>query len=166
MKKISLLMPVVIFFALLAAYSPMDIITGKWSGEQEIFADFKKGSYPSTYEEDYFLVELQINPDGTVNGKAGEAVFVDCRCEKNRSWFGKLLNIKTDYIIKGGYLSGKISSEDSKVKREFTIPFNIEDGTLKGSIMETFRWEYPNPLFPRLKLEKETGIDEMGEQKA
>jgi hypothetical protein len=45
------------------------------------------------------------------------------------------LNIKTDFIVSGGTLQGKVTPRDEGTDSRFTIPFNMVDGKLKGTIM-------------------------------
>ena len=148
--------PVILFFFLQSqnvyAWQPDSLITGKWQCKSEIFADFKKGEFPSNAPEDYFEISIIINKDCVVEGRIGNAKFVNCVVKKNRSWFGRLIKIRTDYIITHGYLDGKINSLDNETKRVFTIPFNIYENNLQGSFMVRKRWEYPSPMFPRMKM--------------
>jgi len=65
-----------------------------------------------------------------------------------------MLNIKTDYIIKGDYLHGKFCKENPLSKRNFTLPFNLVNGRLKGGLMLIYKWVYPYQMFPRVRLEK------------
>lgn len=119
-----------------------------------MFARFKKGKYPSGQKEDWIEINVMIRPDGKVDGKIGNAKFVSCRVRKNRGWLGRKLNMKSDFIVSGGALEGRVVPEDEETRRQFTIPFNIVDGKLKGGFMVLKKWEYPYPLFPRLNLEK------------
>lgn len=137
------------------AWNPPDTLVGTWSGKAEVFAPFKKCPYPSKAPEDWLGIQIQIHADGTVDGQIGEAHFVGCKVKSNRGWLGRQLNIKTDYIICDGALTGAIVSTDKEIKRYFTIPFNVVDGKLKGGVMVLKKWEYPFPLFPRLQLTKQ-----------
>jgi hypothetical protein len=135
-------------------WEPSPELTGKWQGKSEVFAAFKKGEYPSHVPADSILLVLKINPDGLVEGQVGEAKLVNCRIEKNRGWFGRMLHIKTDFIITDGKISGKIAAGDMETERSFTLPFNIVNGELTGSVMILRPWTYPEPMFPRVKLKK------------
>lgn len=138
------------------AWQPDSTLTGNWQCRSEIFADFKKGVYPSKEPEDIIELSITINTDGKVSGTIGNAHFVNCRINKNRTWLGRTLHMRTDYIITGGYLEGKINSLDPGPKRTFTIPFNLADNSLKGSFMMTKPWHYPYPMFPRLNMTRES----------
>ena len=113
-------------------WRPPDLLAGTWSGRVEVFAPFKKGEYPSTHPEDWIELRVQIRVDGRVDGQIGKAKLVGCQVRKNRGWLGRKLNIKTDYIICGGVLEGRVVPEDTETRRHFTIPFNIVDGKLNG----------------------------------
>jgi hypothetical protein len=129
-------------------------LVGAWTDSTEVFAEFKKGEYPSTYPEDWLRLDIQIFADGRLEGRVGQAILVGCRLKKNRGALGRMLNIRTDYIIRGGVLQGRLTPNDAEIKRSFTIPFNNVDGTLKGGLMVLKPWKYPYPLFPRLNLKR------------
>ena len=64
-----------------------------------------------------------------------------------------MLHLWTDYIISDGRLEGPVYKADREgAKRSFSIPFNLDGGTLKGGFMLLQPLEYPFPLFPRLQL--------------
>jgi hypothetical protein len=149
----------------LSDWSPPDALTGAWRGKAEVFADFKKGDSPSEHPEDWIAVRISIEADGTVQGRVGNARFSDCRIARNRGWLGRKLNIKTDYIIRGG-LKGRIVPDDTRQHRTFTIPFNLADGKLTGGFMVTEQFKYPWPLFPRLHLEREPDTPPASEEPA
>jgi hypothetical protein len=135
-------------------WRPPESVVGTWSGKSEVSAPFKKGQYPSQNPEDWFDIRVQIHEDGIADGQIGDVVFAGARIRKNRGWLGRMLHIKTDYMISGGVLEGKLVPEDSESRRAFTIPFDIEEGRLKGSFFVVGKLKYPDPLFPRLVLEK------------
>lgn len=147
------------FMALLAvmscsarSWTPPAEILGTWSGKSEVFAKFKKGESPSDHPDDWIEITVTIHRDGRVEGAVGDAKLENCKVASNRGWLGRKLNIKTDYIVRGGYLEGAIVLDDSTSRREFTIPFNIVDGTFAGGLMALKEKHYPWPLFPRLEL--------------
>lgn len=138
--------------SLLDNWTPQEPLVGKWTGKSEIYADFKKGQSPSEFPEDSINIEIKINEDGSVTGIIGDAEMENCRIKLNRNRFERLLGIKTDYIIDGGYLKNGINKDDMKTKRNISIPFDLKDGKISGSLFEVERWKYPDPLFPRLTL--------------
>jgi len=141
--------------SLLDKWRPQETLVGKWTGQAEIFSEFKKGESPSTFPEDWINIEITINEDGSVTGMVGDAKMENCSIKLNRNQFEKALGIKTDYIINGGDLVNGINEEDQSARRNISIPFDIKDGKISGSLFEVEKWKYPDPLFPRLTLIKE-----------
>lgn len=127
------------------SFPPPELI-GTWTGSVEIFGSFKVQPYPSKASEDHQRVTITISADGTIEGKVGDATFKNSSVQKNRGWIGKKLNLKTDYIISGGTLQGKVTPKDKGTNSKFTVPFNIEDGKLKGTIMLIPKFPLTRPL--------------------
>ncbi|NOZ62866.1 MAG: hypothetical protein GXO74_14485 [Calditrichaeota bacterium] len=122
-----------------------DSLVGTWQGRCKIYLPISK--IPKLANaKDTVNVKITIHKDGSVQGKVGDTEMMNCRFGKNRGWFGRWLNIKTDFIIKGGYLKGSLYKGDSVQVKTFTLPFNIIDGKMRGSVMRTFKWKYPFPL--------------------
>ena len=65
-----------------------------------------------------------INPDASVSGSIGDATLIDARIVYNRSWFGRLMHWRTDYLI-----VGRLSPGD-----RFTAPLMIGGTGLQGSL--------------------------------
>ncbi len=97
-------------------------------------------------------VDITIHPDHTVTGNIGQATLENCVLRSNRGAIGRKLNIKSDFIIADGSIEGKVSDLDDQNHRLFTLPFDLEDGELVGSIMIVAPWTYPKPLLSRLYL--------------
>lgn len=135
-------------------WNPPVSLTGKWAGQSEVFARFKKGQFPSRDPEDWIDIEIIIGADRSVSGRVGQAELVNCTVKQNRTWFERRINIKTDYIIIGNLKNG-IIQEDTATGRDISIPFNLSDKEIKGTIFEVESWKYPDPLFPRLVLTAE-----------
>jgi hypothetical protein len=129
---------------------PSPKLVGTWTGSTEVFGPFKVEPYPSKAPEDHQNVILTIKADGTVAGKIGNAEFKDASVKRNRGLIGRKLNIKTDYIVCGGTLQGKVTPRDEGTNSRFTIPFNLEGGTLRGTIMLLPKF----PLTRQLNLTK------------
>ncbi len=130
-----------------------DSILGNWTGKGNLHLPLAKKIPLSDVPEDNPQIDINISKDGTVTGHVGNAILRNCIITKNRGWFGRLLNIKTDFIIKEGYLEGKICPGDTVNQKQFTLPFNIHRGQLVGTIMQIHKWKYPDPLV-RVKLNK------------
>ena len=130
--------------------TPPPELVGTWSDSAEVFGPFKAEPYPSRHPDDTQEVIITIAPDGSVTGRAGNAVMHNARFMKNRGWLGRKLKIKTDYIVYGGTLQGKVTPRDRGTDSRFTMPFNIVNGKLSARIMLIPKF----PLTRRLMLEK------------
>ena len=137
---------------LYAAALPSEDLIGTWEGTSDIFRSEQE--HPRAAKEDWPTIRIDIMPDARITGYIGNAVLRDCRFYTKRGWLGRLLHIKTDYTIKGGSIVGAIAPEDTITHRNFTLPFNLEEGRIRGSVMVLERWKYPHPLVSRLRLEK------------
>jgi hypothetical protein len=47
-----------------------------------------------------------IGPDGSVSGTVGNAALTNGHLVVNRSWFGRLMNWRTDYVMRGNVVAG------------------------------------------------------------
>ena len=99
-------------------------------------------------------IDITIHADGTVTGTVGDAELVDCLLKQNRGELGRRLNIATDFIIMDGYLAGAIVPGDEVQDRQLTIPFNVVDDQLRGTLFWVKEWKYPFPLLPQIELVK------------
>jgi hypothetical protein len=127
------------------AFPPLELI-GTWTGCVEVFGPFKAEPYPSQHPDDIQKVVITFTADGSVEGKVGEAVFQNSSVRRNRGWIERKLNLKTDFIVSGGTLQGRVTPRDEGTNSGFTIPFNIVDGKLKGTIMLIGKFPLTGPL--------------------
>jgi hypothetical protein len=134
------------------AWTPPEALSGTWTGQSEVCASFKKVGSPSESAEDWIQIELVIGADKNVTGTIGDADLAGCVVKRNRTWFERLIGIKTDYVVTGSLENG-IVREDTAAVRDISIPFDVSEGKIKGSVFEVERWKYPDPLFPRLTLD-------------
>ena len=65
-----------------------------------------------------------INLDASVSGRIGDATLINGRIIYNRSWFGKLMNWRTDYLIVGNLPRGD----------RFTAPLTMTGVGLEGAL--------------------------------
>ena len=133
-----------------APFPPPELTGTWWQGEVQAVAE----SGVAQGEPRLVEVSITIAADGKVSGKVGTAVLQQCQLQANRGWLGRLLNLKTDYIVRGGYLEGPVWPGDVVTKRSFTIPFNLREGELVGTVMVLQSWRYPHPLTHQLHLKK------------
>jgi len=81
---------------------PPIVLAGNWSDENAAFT---------------------IAPDGAVSGEVLGQPLSNGRFIGNRSWFGRLMNWRTDYLIRG-----------SAGGRSVTAPMMFQDSELRGSV--------------------------------
>lgn len=132
----------------MSKWQPNEKIIGTWIGNAKINAGFK-------IIQDRIDIQITVYEDGTVTGTIGNAKLLGCKMSLNRNNFERFINVKTDYIISGGYLEGKIVPKDTLDYRDISMPFNIEAGTIKGSIFHVEKWKYPDPLFTHIEIKRE-----------
>ena len=103
----------------------LDSMTGVWCGSARIVVDW-------TVQKNLGL-RLTIDALGNVTGQVGEAQLASGRVKANRGPVGKMLNIKTDYIIVGG-LRGPIIAAEGVARSEVKIPVNWTGSEFRGSV--------------------------------
>jgi hypothetical protein len=125
---------------------------GNWIGRELATTRYvdEKGKY--CFVDDSLSVIINIQQDGKVSGSVGSLGFVDCRVEENRGWFGRMLHLGTDLRI-AGYLEGRMNTYDKDTLKEISIPFDVEEFRLSGSIFKTNNSDM-FPMVPLLKLVK------------
>lgn len=123
-------------------------LLGTWQGEATVRPPIRFEPAPEEEREPEVAVPLAItiHEDASVTGTVGDAQLVDCVLKLNRSELGRQLNMASDYIVMDGYLDGPILAGDEDARKNFTIPFNIVDGQMQGSIMWLKSGKYPLPL--------------------
>jgi len=95
------------------------------------------------------LAVLTIGPDGSVAGVIGGAELISGRLVPNRSWFGRLMNWRTDYVIRGT-LSRVVESYGGTAGDHFSAPVNFAAQELAGSLFLSHPGA-PKPLGLRLR---------------
>jgi len=130
---------------MLAKWQPDQSIVGTWvgSGETRKFGELEK-----------INVVISIDESGNVTGMVGEALLEECVIKLNRNEFERFINIKNDYIIKNGHIIGTIKVEDDIAYRDITIPFDIHDDTIGGTLFQVEGLTYPDPILLHLELKK------------
>ncbi len=126
-------------------------ISGKWSGQSAVSSQFSKSVQTAANAQETVNIEITINADKNVSGKIGDAELAGCTIKLNRTWFERLINVKTDYIITGSMKNGIVSADTAEL-RQISIPFSISNKELKGSVFEIEKWKYPDPLLSKLIL--------------
>ncbi len=142
---------------------PMDTIPkpllGTWHGDTTVRLPIVFVPEPDDDPSDDVVLPvaltITIHDDGTVTGTVGDAQLVDCVLKQNRGELGRQLKLATDYIIMDGYLRGPIVPEDETPEKNLTIPFNLVDGNLRGTLFWMKEGKYPLPLLPQIELVNE-----------
>jgi hypothetical protein len=88
-----------------------------------------------------------------VTGRLGGAELSDCVVELNRGWFGRMINIETDYVIRGRIIGAVVTGSDGGTNT-ISAPFNLVDGRIKGTVFAMHPFTYPYP-FLGLRLSRE-----------
>lgn len=128
-----------------------DDLQGTYNGRERVIIRYDRGGQ-YIYLDDYVMVSLMIDKSGEVIGMVGEAMFEGCSVKQNRGWVGRQLGIKTDFLVQG-MLKGNTFDKDTIHDKDISIPFNIENGELKGSLVMKFKGE-SIPIISILKLQK------------
>jgi hypothetical protein len=102
-----------------------DSMTGVWCGSARIVVNW-------TIQKN-LGVRLEIPPSGVVTGQVGDARLVAGRLETNRGPVGRMLNIKTDYIIVGK-LEGPIIASEGITRPGVKMPLNWTGSEFRGSV--------------------------------
>jgi hypothetical protein len=84
--------------------NPPSEYVGKSEGKAEIFVSWCK--------QDSLPYSFTVQPDGKVVGFVGDALLVNGIFEKNRSVIGKMLHIRTNYIIRAKLVGPIIEKEN------------------------------------------------------
>ena len=103
--------------------SPASEFAGAWRGFARAWVENQEVRLP---------VNLRIEVDGTVVGSIGQSELRG-RFHRNRSWLGRKLNFRTDYIIAGEAVDLPGASRRGG-EEKISMPMNFEDGYLKGSL--------------------------------
>lgn len=135
-----------------------DTLLGAWHGDSTVRLPIVFAPEPDDDPTDDMVlpvaIDITIHADGKVTGTVGAAALTDCVLKQNRGELGRWLKLATDYIVMDGYLAGPIVPEDETGEKAITIPFNLVDGRLRGSLFWGEAWKYPRPLLPQLELSK------------
>ena len=140
--------------ALVALSVPDSRLVGRWRGTDRYFGlSYEEGS-AAHGQAQYVEANLAISPDGTVEGRIGGAELSACRIEANRGWFGRILHIKTDFIIRGKMV-GRVSANSEIGTHTISIPLDLDRDQLDGSVFVirgAFSYPYP---FLKLRLARQ-----------
>lgn len=85
-------------------------------------------------------VVFLIRPDAAVTGKLGADLFADAHITRNRTWFGRLMHWRTDYLIQGS-VSGQ----------RFSVPLDLTGDSIKGAFFLSGK-----PVVYSLRMKKDS----------
>jgi len=74
-----------------------------------------------------------INPDASVSGRIGDATVINGRVVYDRSWFGRLMHWRTDYLIMGK-LSRVVRPSEGVAGDGFAAPLTMRGVGLEGAL--------------------------------
>lgn len=103
----------------------LDSMTGVWCGSARIVVNW-------TVQKN-LGVRLAIDPSGNVTGQVGDARLVAGRLRTNRGAIGRILRIKTDYIVVGG-LEGPIIAAEGIKRTGVTMPLSWTGSDFEGAV--------------------------------
>jgi hypothetical protein len=110
----------------------LDSMTGVWCGSARIVVNW-------TVEKN-LGIRLAIDPSGNISGQVGDAQLAAGRLETNRGPVGRMLNIKTDYIIVGK-LEGSIIAAEGITRSEVKMPLTWTGSEFRGGL-HTDGWSF------------------------
>jgi hypothetical protein len=128
-KIAGLIATLTVLVAALISCTAENIVTpamaGHWEGNARIIVSWcRQKNLP---------VAVDIQADGSVTGKIGDATLIGGSFEANRGWLGRKLNLATDYIITGK-LDGAIVAAEGIARDKIYIPLNLKDNAFLGGI--------------------------------
>jgi len=127
-------------------------LAGQWHGTNHCTGiSYEEATQKKVAAQDVETV-LHISADGKVTGRLGGAELSECVVEANRGWFGRLLHIKTDFIIQGKIVGAVVPGSESGI-HSINAPFNFNDNWIKGSVFVIYPVKYPYP-FLSLRLSR------------
>lgn len=74
-------------------------------------------------------VQVEIHPDAAVTGWVGGAKIATAKLANNRSWLGRRLGLRTDYII-----LGEAVLPSGQRRWQFQMPMALQEGSFKGAL--------------------------------
>ena len=111
-------------------------IPGQWEGKQVIKIRYKTGWFDYHFlSSDSLNTEIAIGNNGEINGKIGNARFLNAKVLENRGVIGRALNLATDYCIEGE-LEGALFDGDSLGNKTIMIPLSTSKSKLVGDVFQ------------------------------
>jgi len=151
---LTLLVTLLLAFTSFASGGPVvSDLAGQWHGKHRFTGiSYEEATQKKVVAQEVDIV-LHISADGKVTGRLGGAELSDCVVQLNRGWFGRMINIGTDYVIRGRIIGAIITGSDSGTNT-ISAPFNLAEGRIKGTVFAMHSFTYPYP-FLGLQLSRE-----------
>jgi hypothetical protein len=130
-----------------------DELTGRWQARPDVSTRSRLPDGDYHFTHDTLPIRLDVTADGRVTGVVGGATLADCTLRRNRGRVGRMLRIKTDYVIRGR-LVGPVFAGDTVRERRISAPFNLRDGALRGTLFHLVGLAGLD-LYPMARLELE-----------
>jgi hypothetical protein len=112
-----------------------DAVPGTWVSNQEVTVRFNPKGRPYGVARAPVAISVTIRADLSVDGWMGQARFVGCTVSRNRGVIGRTLDLFSDFVI-AGKLTGSIFPADTLGMKDISMPFNVKDGALVGSVFQ------------------------------
>lgn len=103
----------------------LESMAGVWCGSARIVVNW-------TVQKN-LGVRLAIDPSGNVTGQVGDAELVAGRLRTNRGAIGRMLRIKTDYIVVGS-LEGPIIAAEGIKRGRVSMPLTWTGTNFEGAV--------------------------------
>ena len=100
-------------------------VAGHWEGRSSIVSGW--------CNQRRLKVAVTVHDDGAVDGSVGDAALEHGRFAANRTWIGKLLGWRSEYLITGE-LAGMIVAPESIARAEVKIPVTMTGTRLLGGV--------------------------------
>ena len=145
LAALAILLPVLTSSANAGATVPDKSLIGQWHGQNHFFGISRKEIVEKKVAIQYVETKLEISADGKVTGHVGRAELSGCVVEANRGWCGRLLHIKTDFIIRGKIVGAVAPGSEGGI-HSISAPFNLNGSRVVGSmfvIHGAFTYPYP-----------------------
>jgi hypothetical protein len=127
-------------------------LAGQWHGTSRFTGiSYAEATQKKVAAQDV-ATALTIAADGRVTGHVGGAELGGCVVEANRGWFGRLLHIKTDFIIRGKIIGAVVPGSESGT-HAINAPFNLDGARIAGTLFVKYPIKYPYP-FLSLRLSR------------
>lgn len=125
-------------------------LIGQWHGENQFYGMSRVEITKKKVAIQSVTTALNISADGKVTGHVGGAELSECVVKANRGWIGRMLHLKTDFIIRGKVV-GAVAAGSEGGTHTISAPFNLKDHRIAGS-MFVIRGPFTYP-YPFLKLQ-------------